>query len=318
MALPSTFDGDRANGKVFMIQCRAYLDLYHEQFEDDVARIQWVMSFMKEGRAARFVEEAYDLRAAGADPYPTWNDFQSDFIARFFPLHPTERATNVLEGITYFQNRRSVDEYLDEFRGLITQSGYVDPKIIVVKFWRGLNQSIGAQIANMLHGRPMDNDPEGWYAAAMLIDQTRAATSAFQSTLPTAPPARGAYTRGQALPAAAGQQQPRRQYTPGVIPTLPAPPTRQPFSTRPPFQANRPPPPHTHQGPSPNAPTRPNPAPPRNRADVRALPRDDLEDLMQQLAARMDELDATTPVIERGDTEEETADDTEDFRENEG
>ena len=37
-------------------------------------------------------------------------------------------AINVLETTTYFQGKRSVDNYLDQFRDLIYDSGYTDPK----------------------------------------------------------------------------------------------------------------------------------------------------------------------------------------------
>jgi len=46
---------------------------------------------------------------------------------------------NVLETTSYFQGRWSVDNYLDQFKDLIEDSGYSDPKTIVVKFCRGLN-----------------------------------------------------------------------------------------------------------------------------------------------------------------------------------
>ena len=40
---------------------------------------------------------------------------------------------------TYFQGKRMVDDYLDQFWGLIYDSGYTDPKTVGVKFRQGLN-----------------------------------------------------------------------------------------------------------------------------------------------------------------------------------
>jgi len=48
-------------------------------------------------------------------------------------------AINVLETTAYFQGKRSVDDYLDQFRDLIYNSGYTDLKTVVVKFHRGLD-----------------------------------------------------------------------------------------------------------------------------------------------------------------------------------
>jgi hypothetical protein len=62
-----------------------------------------------------------------------WDDFRSRFRTEFFPLHSDAVATNKLEGTSYFQGCRTVDDYLDEFRDLISDSGYADPKTIVVR-----------------------------------------------------------------------------------------------------------------------------------------------------------------------------------------
>ena len=61
-------------------------------------------------------------------------------------------AINVLESTSYFQESRSVDNYLDEFIDLITEAGYTDPKIVVVKFRRGLKPEIQNAIAMMAYG----------------------------------------------------------------------------------------------------------------------------------------------------------------------
>jgi hypothetical protein len=60
--------------------------------------------------------------------------FHQDEFKREFC--PAQVAINRLESTTYFQKGRSLDDYIDEFQDLITDSGYTDPKTIVVKFWR--------------------------------------------------------------------------------------------------------------------------------------------------------------------------------------
>ena len=89
----------------------------------------------------------------------------------------------MLEGNTYFQGTRNVDDYLDEFRDLISESGYTSPKTIVVKFRRGLNLKIGDVVATMAADRPDDLDPEGWYEAAVRIDQNQAMNAAFRDLI---------------------------------------------------------------------------------------------------------------------------------------
>jgi len=90
-----------------------------------------------------------------------------------------------------------VDDYLDSFWILALDTGYTDPRTLVVKFRRGLKLNVQSQITTMPFGRPADTNPEAWYAATRRIDQARLANEAFQSTLrlTTVTPARSAPTR---------------------------------------------------------------------------------------------------------------------------
>jgi hypothetical protein len=101
-------------------------------------------------------------------------------------------ATNKFEGTSYFQGRRTVDDYLDDFRDLISDSGYADLKTIVVKFRRGFNPSIADAVATMASGRPDDLDPEAWFEAAIRFDQNQAANAAFRSAHSTVLPVKAA------------------------------------------------------------------------------------------------------------------------------
>jgi hypothetical protein len=46
---------------------------------------------------------------------------------------------NTLETLSYFQGKRMVDDYLDQFWDLIYDLGYTNLKTIVVKFRQGLD-----------------------------------------------------------------------------------------------------------------------------------------------------------------------------------
>src|SRR6266568_119751 len=58
---------------------------------------------------------------------------------------------------------------------LIEDSGYTDPKTIVVKFRRGLDCRISTALAGMATGRPSDTKLEAWFHLAIQIDQNHAA-----------------------------------------------------------------------------------------------------------------------------------------------
>ena len=74
-----------------------------------------------------------------------------------------------LETSAYYQNRRSVDEYIDEFKDLIDRAGYSEGLAIVTKLRRGLQRDIQDLIAQLPMGCPDDDEPEEWYAAAIRI-----------------------------------------------------------------------------------------------------------------------------------------------------
>jgi len=137
---PSEFNGDRSAGKAFLTSCRTYIRLCLESFEDDLTKVVWAMSYMKARRAGRWVNHEFEHKAkSGHLRFIDWVDFEEEFRKDFMPLNSEAAAVNVLETMSYFQGRRTVDDYLDQFKDLIEDSGYSDPKMIVVKFRRGLD-----------------------------------------------------------------------------------------------------------------------------------------------------------------------------------
>ena len=163
---PADFDGDRTRGKTFLTSCRTYIRLCPGAFEDDDTKIIWALSYMKSGRAGRWAAREFEYEAKSESQnlrFLDWVDFEREFRKDFTPLDEEATAINVLETAAYFQGRRSVDDYLDQFRDLIDDSGYTDPKTIVVKFRRGLDRRIANTLAGMAAGRPSDTDPQSWF-----------------------------------------------------------------------------------------------------------------------------------------------------------
>ncbi len=184
-SVPPDFDGDRSKGKVFLTSCRTYIRLCPEAFDDEPTKIVWAMSYMKSGWAGHWASREFELEASSEDGqlrFFDWPDFEEEFKKDFTPLDAEATAVNILETSSYFQGKRTVDDYLDQFRDLIYDSGYTDPKTIVVKFRRGLDQRISAALAGMASGRPLDVDPEAWFSLAVRMDQNRAADEAFQAS----------------------------------------------------------------------------------------------------------------------------------------
>ena len=308
-SLPPTFDGDRQKGKGFIHACQAYIRLRPDQFLDEQTKIQWAMTYMSQGRAQKWVGRVYHWESlpvnVGSDHFIDWDDFRSKFKIEFYPLHSDALATNKLEGTTYFQGRRPVDDYLDEFRDLITESGYTDPKTIVVKFRRGLRPAIADAVATMASGRPDDLDPDSWYEAAIRIDQNEAANEAFRSSHASIKPRLTSEVpaRTVALPA------PQRTFS-RFAHLTPAPGSPVPMDIDAAKRAGKLPTTCYRCGKvghlSKSCPS---------GFDIRHLARDDIDVLMQQLVARLDSMDiaATSSLPEEKESSEDEAEEPQDF-----
>ena len=187
-ATPPDFDGDRSRGMAFLNSCQTYIRLCPSEFPDEQTKLAWAMSYMKSGHAQRWTACIFrwEQQTENADQskFLDWEDFATTFKTEFTSTHSDALAINHLESTAYYQNQKArlLDEYMDEFQDLIADSGYSDPKTIVVKFWRGLSAQIQNSIATMASGRPSDASPEAWYAMARVVDQNQAANEAFTST----------------------------------------------------------------------------------------------------------------------------------------
>jgi len=67
---------------------------------------------------------------------------------------------NTLEGTFYHQGDQMVNDYLDNFQTLVSDTDYMDLQILAVKFRQGLKLGIQNQIATMPYGRPTDTKPD--------------------------------------------------------------------------------------------------------------------------------------------------------------
>jgi len=115
--------------------CSLYIHLALEQFHDEQEKILWALTFFKGGRTAKWSENVFHQKAdTGVFPIQTWGDFEQQFWVYFFPVNAKADAINVLEEASYHQEGWTVDDYLDNFQALVSNTGYTDPRTLVVKF----------------------------------------------------------------------------------------------------------------------------------------------------------------------------------------
>ena len=137
-SMPTEFDGDRSKGIAYLNSCQTYIQLCPEDFADEQTKIIWAMSYMKSSRAQKWTARIFrweqQPKNSGANKFFDWEDFHNEFKKEFTPAHSDALAINRLESATYYQKNRPLDDDIDEFQDLVTESGYSDLKTIVVKF----------------------------------------------------------------------------------------------------------------------------------------------------------------------------------------
>jgi hypothetical protein len=98
--------------------------------------------------------------------FASWHDFTEEFVTTFCPENEATTALMRLESDRYYQGKRNVEAYINEFKDLVDLSGYTDPITIVLKFRRGLSPTTQDRITESGTDRPGDTDFNGWFKAA--------------------------------------------------------------------------------------------------------------------------------------------------------
>ena len=107
-----------------------------DSFHSDQVKITWTLSYMKSGRAAKWVAQVFrwEEENGGYSKFLDWDEFRMEFRKDFCPAHSNIATINTLESTSYHQKTQGVDDYLDEFLELVSEAGYTDLRTVVVKF----------------------------------------------------------------------------------------------------------------------------------------------------------------------------------------
>ena len=90
--------------------------------------------FFKGSRATKWSENMFRQKVdTGIFPIQTWRDFEQQFWVHFFPVNAEADAINALEGTSYHQEGQTVDNYLNNFQALVSDTSYMDSWMLVVK-----------------------------------------------------------------------------------------------------------------------------------------------------------------------------------------
>jgi hypothetical protein len=139
--VPADFDGNRHKGRSFLNSCILYISLCEAEFKNDQAKILWILSYMKEGRAASFADHVlrFKLDNPRKPQFADLEAFLEAFVDLFCLANEATNANLRLKSDRYLQRSWNVDNYVNKFEDLIEHLGYTDDLAIVVKFCKGLS-----------------------------------------------------------------------------------------------------------------------------------------------------------------------------------
>ena len=156
--------------------CSTYFQLCPDHFLTEQAKILWCLSFFQKDRAKEYADMV--LRSPKDLYFESWAAFATEFQTHFLPDREHEAAMLKLESTWYHQGRRTFQEYLDEFRDLVDQSGYTEGSNITMKFRRGLDSIIQSRVAESADCLDED-DFKKWYRAVQQVADNCAANQSF-------------------------------------------------------------------------------------------------------------------------------------------
>ena len=155
------FSGDCNTRQAFLNFCMLYIHLALEQFSCKEKKALQALIFFKSSCMAKQSKNLFCQETdTGFFPIQTQTNFEAQFKAQFFLVNTEVDAVNTLEGFSYHQGTWTVNNYLDTFQLLISNTDYTDLQTLMVKFCQGLRIGIQNQIVIMLYRYPSDIDLE--------------------------------------------------------------------------------------------------------------------------------------------------------------
>ncbi len=123
-ATPDAFDGTLAKGPTFRHQFLLYFKSLPREYTTDDEKINFVLGYMKEGKAAQFAERATEPGARG---WASWTDFLADFEARFVTRDRQLEARNNLDSVAHTSD---LETFITEFELVGNRTGFGDAELV--------------------------------------------------------------------------------------------------------------------------------------------------------------------------------------------
>src|SRR5882724_5927330 len=170
---PPEYSGSAEKARDFLWQVDLYITCKKDQFKDDTARIAWTLSFIRGGPGGVWAGEYIDALTITLDPLstttpPTWAQFRTDFVNKFFPKNDTQEVRNKLKRL--LQGRSLAQDYVTGFNTLAAMTDY--PEVALTEAFKdGMMPSLKLMI--MITRDTLATTLKEWQDLAIHFDQNK-------------------------------------------------------------------------------------------------------------------------------------------------
>ena len=167
--MPPEFSGKRAEAKEWLQKCTLYFTFNSAAFDNDEKKVVFALMLMKGGTAGPWASDFITQAADQGDNFGKWEDFKKQINLSFSDVDEKASARVALRALA--QGKRTVDEYITEFRNVINRCKITDFDVIADFFYGGLNRPLREKIFAL---ESMPTTIDGLYSkAAQLENQWR-------------------------------------------------------------------------------------------------------------------------------------------------
>ena len=165
------FTGDRTLIENFVQECNVYLNINHETYNNEPAKVAFALSFLTAGEAQKWKEQFIcSITKDRKMTFPTYADFMTKLQAAFKAVNPVDTAMQKLALLR--QGNRPVETMITEFWLLVGDAGLsvdsASDQIHLIKmFMNCLNLQLKKKI---IFGDSVPRTIEGWYEKATQYD----------------------------------------------------------------------------------------------------------------------------------------------------
>ena len=170
--MPKPFTGKREELKEFLQNCHLYLQVNKKKYDNDLAKIAFVLALMNDGDAAAWKEQLIDDAATVADAnntefsLGTWKEFEQDLKETFKPYDVPGDTLEKMKELR-MKHGDSIDDHIAQFKMLVQASKIGPDSPTVIDLFDSLFVAFQNRLLT-LEEPPTTLDK--WYTKARTLD----------------------------------------------------------------------------------------------------------------------------------------------------